>query len=277
MGSARIPIYLMSYRIKVPARTLPVDEAHLLSGLEHQLHRLQDYRRPLLVGLGVLVLAAGVIGGVFWVDRQASQKAQELEREATRFLVARATGDPKNADNLLKQAIAQYRQIVDQYPRTSTAPLALFHLGNALVQANDLPGAIDTYQRFMLLYGDNASLAALVQQRLAYTYLVKGDRDQAAKAFTSIVNSSGALNKDQALFELARLEEAQSRPEGALAHYQELIKNYPNSPFTSEATIRTKVMDVKKSTDSPSTGPTGADPASSSAAPAIPSSEKKKP
>jgi len=267
----------MSYRIKVPARTLPVDEAHLLSGLEHQLHRLQDYRRPLLVGFGVLVLAAGVVGGVFWVDRQASQKAQELEREAMHFLMVRSTGDPKNADNMLKQAIGQFRQIADQYPRTSTAPLALFYLGNALVQANDLPGAIDTYQRFMLLYGDNASLAALVQQRLAYAYLTKGDRDQAAKAFTGIVNSPSALNKDQALFELARLEEAQSRPEGALAHYQELIKTYPNSPFTNEATIRTKVMDVKKSTDSSSAGPASADPASSLTSPAIPPSDKKRP
>ncbi|HEX9156345.1 MAG TPA: tetratricopeptide repeat protein [Nitrospira sp.] len=271
----------MSYRIKVPARTLPVDEAHLLSGLEHQLHRLQDYRRPLLVGFGVLVLAAGVVGGVFWVDRQASQKAQALEREATRFLMARSTGDPKNADNMLKQAIAQYRQIIEQYPRTSTAPLALFHLGNALVQANDLPGAIETYQRFILLYGDNASLGALAQQRLAYTYLLKGDRDQAAKAFTSIVNSPGALNKDQALFELARLEESQSRPEGALAHYQELIKTYPNSPYASEATIRTKVMDIKKSMDSsnpaPSAAPSSTSPASKSVAPASSSSDKKKP
>jgi len=267
----------MSYRIKVPARTLPVDEAHLISGLEHQLHRLQEYRRPLLVGFAVLVLAAGVVGGVFWVDRQASQKAQELEREATRFLVARATGDPKNADNLLKQAVAQYRQIIDQYPRTPTAPLALFQLGNVLVQANDLPAAIDAYQRFMLLYGDNAPLAALVQQRLAYTYLVKGDRDQAAKAFTGIVNSPGALNKDQALFELARLEEAQSRPEGAVAHYQELIKTYPNSPYTSEATIRTKIMDVKKPADTPPAGLPSADPASKSAAPATPSNDKKKP
>ena len=66
----------MSYRIKVPAKTLPVDEAHLLSGLEHQLHRLQAYRRPLLVGLAVLVLAAGIVGGVFWMDRQAAKKAE---------------------------------------------------------------------------------------------------------------------------------------------------------------------------------------------------------
>lgn len=257
----------MSYRIKVPTKTLQVDEAHLLSGLEHQLHRLQEYRRPLSVGLAVLVLATGVVGGVFWMDRQASHKAEELEREGKRFLMARSTGDPKNAENVLKQAMAKYREVIEQYPRTATAPLAMFHLGNAQVQANDLPAAIDTYQRFMLMYGANPALGGLVQQRLAYTYLLKGDRDQAAKAFTAIVESPGALVKDQALFELARLEESQSRPEGALAHYQELIKTYPNSPYTSEATIRTKVMDIKKSMDASAPSP----PAAASA------TDKKKP
>ena len=235
----------MTYRIKVPAKTLEVDEAHLLSGLEHQLHRFQEYRRPLLVGLAVLLLAAAAVGGVFWMDRDASEKAQALEREATRLVMARSTADPKNADDILKQAMAKYREVIDQFPRTAAAPLAMFHLANVQIEANDLPGAIDTYQRFLLLYGSNPALAGLVQQRLAYGYLLKGDREQAAKAFTAIVDTPGALLKDQALFELARLEESQSRPEGALAYYQELIKTYPASPFTSEATMRTKVLDLK--------------------------------
>jgi outer membrane protein assembly factor BamD (BamD/ComL family) len=240
----------MSYRIKVPAKTLPVDEAHMLSWLDHALHRLEDYRRPLLVGLGVLVLAAAVVGGVFYVDRQAAQKAQDLEREAARFLTAPAASDPQKADHALKEAIARYRQIVDQYPRTPAAPLALYHLGNTLVQVNELSAAIEAYQRFLALYSSNPSMAGLVQQRLAYVYLLKGDRDQAVKALTGILETPGTLNRDQALYELARLEESQSRPEGALAHYQELIKTYPNSPFTSEATVRTKIMDVKKSQES---------------------------
>jgi outer membrane protein assembly factor BamD (BamD/ComL family) len=241
----------MTYRIKVPAKTLQVDEAHLLSGLEHQLHRLQEYRRPLLVGFAVLALAVAAVGGVLWMDREAAQKAQDLDREATRLLMARPAGDPKNADNLLKQAMAKYREVIEQYPRTATAPLAMFHLGNAQAQANDLPAAIDTYQRFLLMYGGNAALGGLVQQRLAYTYLLKGDREQAAKAFATIAATPGALLRDQALFELARLEESQSRPEGALAYYQELIKTYPSSPFASEATMRTKALDVKQSKDAP--------------------------
>ena len=263
----------MSYRIKIPAKTLPVDEAHMLSWLDH---RSQDYRRPLLVGLGVLVFAAAVVAGVFYVDRQATEKAQNLEREATRFLTAPSASDPQKADHALKEAIARYRQIVDEYPRTPGAPLSLYHLGNTLVQANELNAAVEAYQRFLTLYSSNSSMVGLVQQRLAYVHLHKGDRDQAVKALTGILETPGTLNRDQALFELARLEETQSRPDGALAHYQELIKTYPNSPFTSEATIRTKIMDVKKSQESTpaSTAPASALSQKSLPAPSSPAGKK---
>ncbi len=241
----------MSYRIKVPPRSLPVDEAHLVSGLEHWFFGLKDYRRPLLVGFSLVVLAAGIVGGVLWYDAQTASKAQELEREATLHYLNRPSDDPKKADTNLKEAIALYKQVVEEYPRTPSAPLALFSLGNAYLQANDVDAAIDAYKRFILMYGNNAPLLGLVHQKLGYAYQLKGDRDQAAKAFSAILEIPGSLNRDHALFELARLEEAQSRPEGALAHYQELTKNYPNSPFANEAAIRLKALEVKKSPEAP--------------------------
>lgn len=269
----------MSYRIKVPPKTLTVDEAHLSSWVDHTLHGPRNYLRPLLVGLGVVVLAVTVVGGVFYVDRQTTQKALDLEQEAMRFLTAPSASDPQKVDQARKEAITRYRQIVDQYPRTASAPLALYHLGNTLVQANELGPAIEAYQRFLSLYGSNPSMAGLVQQRLAYVYLHKGDRDQAVKALTGILETPGTLNRDQALFELARLEESQSRPDAALARYQELIKAYPNSPFTSETTIRTKILETKKALESTppstSTAPASASPQKSPPAPP-PSANKKK-
>ena len=241
----------MSYRIKVPAKVDPLDEAHLLTGVERFLLVLQEQRRAVLVGLGVLLIAAAVVAGVIWYDYQATLKARELDQEATLHYLNRPADDPKKSHEQLAQAINLYKQVVDQYPRSPVAPLALFHLGNAQVLANEVDAGIETYKRFMLLHGSNTSLLGLVQQRMAYAYLVKGDRDQAVKAFTGILEIPGALNKDHVLFELAKLEESQSRPEGALAHYQDLMKNYPNSPFTSEAAVRVKVLEVKKAPDSP--------------------------
>jgi tetratricopeptide (TPR) repeat protein len=242
----------MTYRIKVPPRSLPVDEAHLVSGLEHWLIGLKEYRRPLLVGFALVVLAAGILWGVLWYDAQTAAKARDLEREATLHYLTRPADDHKKADANLKEAIALYRKIVDEYPRTPSAPLALFSLGNALVQANELDAAIEAYKRFIVMYGSNMSLLALVQQKLGYAYLLKGDRDQAAKAYSTVLENPGSLNRDNILFELARFEESQSRPEGALAHYQDLMKTYPTSPFASEAAIRVKALEVKKS---PETAP----------------------
>ena len=248
----------MSYRIKVPAKVDPLDEAHLLTGVERFLLVLQEQRRAVLVGLGVLLVAAAVVAGVIWYDYQTTLKARELDQEATLHYVNRPVDDPKKSHEQLAQAINLYKQVVDQYPRSPVAPLALFHLGNAQVLANEVDAGIETYKRFMLLHGSNTSLLGLVQQRMAYAYLVKGDRDQAVKAFTGILEIPGALNKDHVLFELAKLEESQSRPEGALAHYQDLMKNYPNSPFTSEAAVRVKVLEVKKSPESPAAAATPA-------------------
>lgn len=245
----------MSYRIRVPAKVDPLDEAHLLTGVDRFLHVLQEQRRAVLAGVGVVVIAGAVVAGVMWYDYQSTLTARELEQEATLHYLNRPADDPKKSHEQLAQAVTLYKQVVEQYPRSPGAPLALFHLGNAQVLANEVDAGIETYKRFMLLYGSNTSLLGLVQQRLAYAYLAKGDRDQAVKAFTGILDIPGALNKDHVLFELAKIEESQSRPEGALAHYQDLMKNYPNSPFTSEAAVRVKVLEVKKTPDAPAAAP----------------------
>ena len=85
----------MSYRIKVPAKADPLDETHLLSGVERFLLVLQEQRRALLVGLGVILVAAAVVIGVIWYDYQATLKARELDQEATLHYLNRPADDPK--------------------------------------------------------------------------------------------------------------------------------------------------------------------------------------
>jgi tetratricopeptide (TPR) repeat protein len=114
-------------------------------------------------------------------------------------------------------------------------------------------------------------MLGLVYQRLGYAYLLQGARDQATSSFSAVLDIPGALNKDQVLFELGKLEETLSRPEGALARYQELMKAYPNSPFASEAAVRIKALEVKKTAPEPvAPGNAGSNAPSSLAPPAAP-------
>jgi outer membrane assembly lipoprotein YfiO len=232
-----------------------VDEAHLVSGLEHWVHGLATYRWSIVVGFLLLLLTGGGVWGVFWYDAQNASKAQELEREATVHLFTRAASDPQKAATNLKEAIALYQRVVAEYPRTPTAPLAQFSLGNAYLQSNDLTSAIEAYNRFISSYGAHVSLLGLVYQKLGYAYQLKGDLDQAAKAYSTIIEIPGAMNRDHALFEVARLEENRSKPDEAMRHYQELMKTYPNSPLTSEAAMRVKVIEAKKNPEPAAVAP----------------------
>jgi tetratricopeptide (TPR) repeat protein len=241
----------MTYRIRIPSKSIPTDEAHLLSGLERVGLTLQQRSRQILIVLGVVVIAVVIVGVVVWLDHRNAQQAVELEQQATQLYLDRPVDKPQQADQNLKQAITLYRQLLDQYPRSSSAPLALFQLGNALVQANDIAGAIEAYQKYVALYNENKPLLGMVLQRLGYAHLIKGDREAATKVFVAALDMPGTLNKDQVLYELGKIEEAQSRPEGALARYQDLTKTYPNSPFAGEATVRAKALEMKASTSAP--------------------------
>jgi tetratricopeptide (TPR) repeat protein len=241
----------MTYRIRIPSKSIPTDEAHLLSGLERAGLTLQQRSRQIFIVLGVVVIAVVIVGVVVWLDHRNAQQAVELEQQATQLYLDRPVDKPQQADQNLKQAITLYRQLLDQYPRSSSAPLALFQLGNALVQANDIAGAIEAYQKYVALYNENKPLLGMVLQRLGYAHLIKGDREAATKVFVAALDMPGTLNKDQVLYELGKIEEAQSRPEGALARYQDLTKTYPNSPFAGEATVRAKALEMKASTSAP--------------------------
>ena len=135
----------MSYRIKVPTKTLQVDEAHLLSGLSINFIGSRNTGVPCWSASPCCCLRARPSAECFgWTAKRPRRRKSSIGRPAT------ADGpfdtDPKNAESP-DPGDGEYREIVEQHPRTAAAPLALFHLGNTQFQANDLPAAIDTYQR----------------------------------------------------------------------------------------------------------------------------------
>ena len=233
----------MGFRIKsnVPS-TGSMDEAELLDRKDQFLLFVEENRSLVLGGVFLVVIAA-VVGGVFmWLDHQKNQEAWVLEGQAQALYVERPGEEPEKAKENLEKASAIYKDILEQYPRTTSAQSAQYFLGNVLMEQEDAQGAIDAYTDFLGQYGRNEVLQGLVRQRLGYAYLVKGEQDKALEEFSNVLSIPGSLNKDQVLFELAKMDESQDAMDKALAQYKNLLEQFPNSPYASEATLRVQAL-----------------------------------
>ncbi|MCA9473905.1 MAG: tetratricopeptide repeat protein [Nitrospirales bacterium] len=239
----------MSYKIKTPAPTSSrgIDETELLSRKDHFLFFVEQNRTAVLGGLFLAILV-GVVGGlVMWFEHRQTEEAWVLEGQAQAHYLDRSLDDAEQSKANVGKAAGLFREILADYPRTTPAQSALYLLGNSLAEQEDYKGAIEAYQRFIDQYGRNSMLQGLVRQRLAYAYLFDGDKEKAFQEFSDILSLPHVLNKDQVLFELAKLEEADGTLEKALVRYKDLVDQFPTSPYTTEASLRIQVLSPEES------------------------------
>ncbi len=232
---------------KVPVTNVP----HITGSMGHVAETARDNLTWMMAGIAAAVIVAIAIGGYFWLRQHQNAAAEELFHHGMTMLAQTSPTAPPPRPDQMQQAVETFRKVLAEYPRSSVAPQAAYMLGNVLSDLKDWEGARKSYQDFTTRYGDHTPLLSLVYQRLAYAELSQGKLDEAQKTFQIITTISTAPNKDHALYELARIHEALQRPEGALAYYQELIKDHPHSPYTEEATIRIKTLDAKKAPATP--------------------------
>jgi tetratricopeptide (TPR) repeat protein len=209
----------------------------------------------LVAGVAIAVIAAVAVGGFIWYKQQADRSAAEMLNEGMRSVTERVADAPPRRPEEIQKAIASFRKVLAEYPRSSAAPQAAYMLGNGLSDLKDWDGAVKAYQDFLARYGDHRLLVPMVYQRLAYAQLSQGKTEEAEKTFSAVVKIEGSVNKDQALYELAKIDETLKRPEGALARYQEIMKDYPQSPFAAEASVRIKTLDARKAFQTPPPAP----------------------
>jgi len=232
---------------KSPTESL-TDLSHLGDSIGQVSGQARAKAQWVLVGVAVALLVAGTVGGFLWMRQQDDRAAADLLHEAIRRVTERSfMGGPPSArtPEELTHEIASFQKILTDFPQSSVAPQAGYLLGNALSDRKDWEGAVTAYQDFLVRYSAHRALVPLVSQRLAYAQLAQGKLDEAEKTLTAILQINGAPNKDQALYELGRINEILHRPEGALAQYQQIIKDHPSSPFAAEASARIKTLDQR--------------------------------
>jgi outer membrane protein assembly factor BamD (BamD/ComL family) len=240
----------MGYKIKdITNKSSAVEPMQFLSSKERFLFFVEENRA--LVWGGILLVAFVIVAIVtmIWLSQQKQEQAWELQGRAQSVYLDRSLDDVQKSQENIQKASTMFKEILDEYPGTPSAHVSLYFLGNSLMEEGKYQEAIDVYSSFVKQNPKARILLGLVQQRLGFAYLLNENRGAAMEAFEAVLTNPLALNKDQVVFELAKLAEADGNVDEAVSHYKKVVQEFPLSPFAMEAGLRVKVLAPEEAQD----------------------------
>lgn len=188
-------------------------------------HWAETHRREMIGGaIAVAVLVAG-----FFAYRGVSRGAEE---EAARdYLMARQGYFAGN----YQLAVSDLQGFLDRHGDTPYADDALLFLGESQLQAGQPAEAVATLEELLDDHGDS-TMADNARRLLAVAYGQAGQVDRAVETYReAIERASFDAQKIQLHAALARMLEAHSRTEEAVAEYQAIVELDPEGASAEEA------------------------------------------
>ncbi|MBI3811841.1 MAG: tetratricopeptide repeat protein [Nitrospirae bacterium] len=181
----------MAYKIRVATRKEQLKKPDEFIGMVDWLGdkiRTHAKRAWMIAGMA-LIIGAG-IGAYGFHQEQQNNRAASLEYLGLQYYRQQAPADEKTAapskEENDKKALEQFQKILQDYPRTPSALIAPFYMGNAHMDQKDFDSAISSYRAFLEKNPKNDILAGITYQRLGYAYLAKNSPEDARQAFESV-------------------------------------------------------------------------------------------
>lgn len=229
----------MAYKIKIDSKKRLKEPDEFVSIMESVVSFVKENLKYLGILLAIILVFALAYGAIIIKTRIDDDKAAGLEYAASRHYFG--TGMEREGRDL-KKAIEVYQKIISDYKRSKSAPTAAYYLGNAYMELKEYDAAIGAYKGFIDRYADRRDLIPFVYQRLGYAYLAKGNNQNALDNFNKVAIIETVRNRDQSIFESARILELMGKKDEALKKYEEIIRDFPSSVFSAEAEVKIKAL-----------------------------------
>lgn len=173
----------------------------------------------------------------------------EIEQAATEQLVdAERVAETEKE----KAAIKAFEKIIKDYPLTEAAADAQFQIGSLHKQAGNLEDAFEAHQKLITKYRQSPRFAEAVKEQFQ---IAEGAKAGNKVTFVGIpmkltssriiemyetVISNAPFGKDapKAMFSIAEIQQDLGRRPAAVAAYQRVVDDYPNSPEAKDAQFR---------------------------------------
>lgn len=193
----------------------------------------------------VLVLGVVVISTIAFVVYSSFMKgkAYSFERDAYNYYYNTNLKNPMNDEERWKKAL----ELFQKANKAKSIPVVQFYIGNCYFNLGDYDNAIRAYNEFINKYKREEEMLPIIYQKLASAYIKEGQTDEAAKTLSTLAQFKNGIFKDTALILEARHYEVIGKPEDAVKKYKELVRDFPSSPWSTEAKIKIEMENKETS------------------------------
>jgi len=191
--------------------------------------------RNTFVGIVVAsIIAIFVIAGFFMYSSNTKNKAAKLEYEAYKIYYGLYQKQPISKEEQYKKAAELFKKAYD----TKKSPVSLFYVANCYYELGKYEDSLKALKELNQKFPDDERFVPLSYYKMAMASLKKGDNNEAIKHLEVLYNYKAGTYKDLSLIESGRILESVGRIDEANKKYEELAKNFPQSPFIEEAKER---------------------------------------
>jgi TolA-binding protein len=207
---------------------------------------VQHQSKLIAAAIALVAIAAVAVGGWYYMNSQDEKASLEFSAATrTMELPVRPPGVPAqpgfesfaSSQERATAARKQFQAIVDKYPHTKTADMALYFLGLTSSQLADYPAAERSLQA--VENSSNKELAALAKLALASVLQAENKDTAVIDLYKQLIDKPTiTVSKTTAQLELAQFYETRQKPDEAKRIYDQVQKENPASEAASLAQQR---------------------------------------
>jgi predicted negative regulator of RcsB-dependent stress response len=225
----------------ISRKELKQDKIH--DAIEHGAEAVFSHTTVLAAAvLAVVIVAVGYFGWRFYTDRKTVQATAALDI-ATKAYSARigAVPDPNDPSEPFyateaarsEDAVQKFSAVAEKYPNTNPGRLAAYYAALCYEDLERHNQALEQLKK--ISSGKDKELVAMAQYQMGVIYERTGKTTEAIKVFRDLADHSSVfVPRPLVLLELAETLR-QSNPKEAASVYEQLKKEFPNTPVSEEA------------------------------------------
>jgi predicted negative regulator of RcsB-dependent stress response len=223
----------MAYKKKLSRKELLKEPDEFLSLSRRMLQFAVDHKKSITIAaaafFGLLLAAAGFR----YYTVRAEDRAFAQLREASAIYEAASAG--KSAQEAQRAAAAAFEKLFDRYAGKAAARIGRVVYADICFRGGNPQKAVELYTQALDSFGEDPALSSLIHSGLGYAWEASGNLENASASFQKVAEGSDSIFKDDALFQLARINERMGKISEGAKLYSTLPEQYPGSLFVEIA------------------------------------------